>query len=47
MRHFLIDTDTGSDDAASGIVSLAKGSGIPVIFFNREVSDDIIKSFKK
>ena len=38
---------TGSDDAASGIVSLAKNAGIPVIFFNREVSDDIVKSYDK
>ena len=30
---------TGSDDAASGIISLAKDAGIPVIFFNREFSD--------
>ena len=37
--------NTGSDDAANGIVSLAKGSGIPVIFFNREVSDSVIKSY--
>ena len=29
--------NTGSDDAANGIVSLAKNAGIPVIFFNREV----------
>ena len=39
--------NTGSDDAANGIVSLAKGSGIPVIFFNREVSDSVIKSYDK
>lgn len=38
---------TGSDDAASGIVSLAKNAGIPVIFFNREVSDAIVKSYDK
>ena len=39
--------NTGSDDAANGIVSLAKGAGIPVIFFNREVSDDVINSYDK
>ena len=39
--------NTGSDDAANGIVSLAKGAGIPVIFFNREVSDDVVKSYDK
>lgn len=38
---------TGSDDAASGIISLAKEAGIPVIFFNREVSDSIVKSYDK
>ena len=38
---------TGSDDAASGIVTLAKDAGIPVIFFNREVSDSIVKSYDK
>lgn len=39
--------NTGSDDAASGIVELARGAGIPVIFFNREVSDSVIKSYDK
>ncbi len=38
---------TGSDDAASGIVSLAKERGIPVIFFNREVSDAVVNSYEK
>ena len=31
---------TGSDDAAGGIVSLAKEADIPVIFFNRAVGTD-------
>ena len=35
--------NTGSNDAANGIVSLAKNAGIPVIFFNREVSDDVVR----
>lgn len=39
--------NTGSDDAANGIVSLAKGAGIPVIFFNREVSDSVVNSYDK
>ena len=39
--------NTGSNDAANGIVSLAKNAGIPVIFFNREVSDDVVKSYEK
>ena len=38
---------TGSDDAASGIVALAKGADIPVIFFNREVSGEIVNSYEK
>ncbi len=38
---------TGSDDAASGIVSLASSAGIPVIFFNREVSDAVVNSYDK
>ena len=39
--------NTGSDDAAAGIVTLAKNAGIPVIFFNREVSDEVVKSYDK
>lgn len=39
--------DTGSDDAAQNIVDLAKDKDIPVIFFNREVSDDVVKSYDK
>ena len=37
----------GSDDAASGITSLAKDAGIPVIFFNREVSNEVVDSYDK
>lgn len=39
--------NTGSDDAASGIVNLAKNADIPVIFFNREVSDRVVNSYEK
>ncbi len=39
--------NTGSDDAAQGIVTMAKNADIPLIFFNREVSDDVIKSYEK
>lgn len=39
--------NTGSDDAANGIVSLAKNAGIPVIFFNREVSNAVVSSYDK
>ncbi len=38
--------NTSSDDAARGIVSLAKNAGIPVVFFNREVSDEVITSYE-
>ena len=38
---------TGSDDAAKGIIELAKQAGIPLIFFNREVSDESVKSYDK
>ena len=38
---------TGSDDAANGIISLAKEADVPVIFFNREVSDSVVKSYSK
>lgn len=39
--------NTGSDDAANGIVTLAKNAGIPVVFFNREVSDAVVQSYDK
>ncbi len=39
--------NTGSDDAAMGILQMAKNAGIPVIFFNREVSDKVIQSYAK
>lgn len=39
--------NTGSDDAAMGIVKLAKNADIPLIFFNREVSDEVIESYEK
>jgi methyl-galactoside transport system substrate-binding protein len=39
--------DTGSDDAAKNIVEKAKAQGIPVIFFNRSVSEAVVKSYDK
>ncbi len=39
--------NTGSDDAATGIVNLAKEADIPVVFFNREVSNSVISSYDK
>lgn len=39
--------DTGSDDAAQNIVDLAKAKNIPVIFFNRSVSEEVVTSYDK
>ena len=39
--------DTGSDDAAKAIVEKARGANIPLIFFNRSVSEEIVKSYDK
>ena len=39
--------DTGSDDAAKTIIEKAKSANIPVIFFNRSVREEIIKSYDK
>ncbi len=39
--------DTGSDDAAQNIVDLAKAKNIPVIFFNRSVSESVVTSYDK
>lgn len=38
---------TGSDEAAQNIVDAAKAKGVPVIFFNREVSDTVVNSYEK
>lgn len=39
--------DTGSDDAAKTIVAKAKAAGLPLIFFNRSVSKEIVDSYDK
>lgn len=39
--------NTGSNDAAQGIINQAKNANLPVIFFNREVSDEIVNSYDK
>ena len=39
--------DTGSDDAAKTIVAKAKAADIPVIFFNRSVSEAVVRSYQK
>ena len=39
--------DTGSDDAARAIVAKAKAADIPLLFFNRSVSEEVINSYEK
>ncbi|MEG1862198.1 MAG: galactose ABC transporter substrate-binding protein [Oscillospiraceae bacterium] len=39
--------ETASDDAAKTIIELAKAKDIPVLFFNREVSDEMVNSYAK
>ena len=39
--------ETSSPDAAQNVVDAAKAADIPVIFFNREVSDDVVNSYEK
>ncbi len=39
--------DTGSDDAAKAIIGKARNAGIPIIFFNRSVSPDVLGSYDK
>ncbi len=39
--------DTGSDDAAKTIIEKAKRADIPLVFFNRSVSEETIKSYAK
>lgn len=38
---------TGSEEAAQNICDLAKKADVPIIFFNREVSDNVVKSYEK
>lgn len=39
--------DTGSDDAAKAIIAKAKNANIPLIFFNRSVSEAVVSSYDK
>ncbi len=39
--------ETSSPDAAQNAVEAAKTAGIPIIFFNREVSTDVVNSYDK
>lgn len=38
--------NTGSDDAAKELIELAKNANVPLIFFNREVSDEVVNSYE-
>ena len=47
-RALLVNVvNTGSDDAAKEIVALAKEANVPLLFFNREVSDEVIQSYDR
>ena len=39
--------DTGSDDAARTIVEKARAANLPLIFFNRSVSEEIVNSYDR
>ncbi len=39
--------DTGSDDAAKTIVEKARAASLPLIFFNRSVSEAVVNSYDK
>lgn len=38
--------ETGADDIAQNIVDQAKNASIPLIFFNRSINEDVIKSYE-
>ncbi len=37
--------DSGSDDAAQNIIDLASAQNVPVIFFNRSVSEEVVSGY--
>ena len=39
--------ETSSPDAAQNAVEAARTAGIPIIFFNREVSNEVVNSYEK
>ena len=39
--------ETASPEAAQNAVDAAKAKDIPIVFFNREVSDDVVNSYEK
>lgn len=38
---------TGSEETAQAICDMAKENDVPIVFFNREVSDDVVRSYEK
>ena len=38
---------TGSEEASMNVIDLARNANLPIIFFNREVSNDVINSYDK
>ena len=38
---------TGSEDAAMNVVNLARRANVPIIFFNREVTNNVINAYDK
>ncbi|MDD3334752.1 MAG: galactose ABC transporter substrate-binding protein [Eubacteriales bacterium] len=39
--------ETGADGIAQNVVDQAKAAGIPLLFFNRSISEDVVKSYDK
>ena len=39
--------DASSDDATQAILDMAKNAGLPIVFFNRSVSEAIVSSYEK
>ena len=39
--------DASSDDATQAILDMAKNAGLPIVFFNRSVSESIVSSYDK
>jgi len=39
--------DAGSDDTTKAIIEIAKGANLPIVFFNRSVSEEIVSAYDK
>ncbi len=39
--------DASSDDATQAIIDMAQGAGVPLVFFNRSVSEEIVSKYDK